>query len=697
MELCSLLRKLSYTWPDIAAVEDGRESVSYSALFERVDTVSHALVTLGCRRGSKLAFIGQSGLRFAELLLASSQLGAELIPLPDAGAGAPGEAGFVFIGRGTEGKPPDLIGDVKVISEENAAGTISYGKLLRRRGSFRPERAARGDDILLSFPGGGRYSSADIAQYVEACRGERPCRALLDLPPACLSFVKELCLVLVCGGTAVLTEGFRAKDWIYALADRHIDRVFLTQTMAGAVVRDAHYLHGDFSALRTIRCGLTLFEKDTLSGMRRLFPGECMIEKEYGFPKPVTRLSVTLEQAAEKTADGYVLIGSVGKPLPGLTAAAFDGDARLPSGRTGDIRVRGACGQWKSLGERGKVSREGYVFLSRDRAQADIAPDESRATTPLEELADISAASDGDELCRRAAGIVIRVLGAAAVGISACRFEVLPAVTAAAIAEQAENHAQEIPMPEGYFVAGKGFLKKEAVSLHPVCYPLRSVEGRLFGGLFVCGGDTRNVRLVQKMLTRLLEAHESLRLARLQCELFRQTAQLSSEGIGISRIEPHPSLLFVNDIASEQINNARSERAFGKKLEQVQTDNMNELSKPGCDSSSRSFYTHVGGRKIWVNYRAEKLELEGESFAVCFSNTQDNHSSTRHLENILTNREIEVVALLGRGASNKDIARALGISENTVKYHLSRIYEKMEVSGRTELLGSTYMRAAKKR
>ena len=43
------------------------------------------------------------------------------------------------------------------------------------------------------------------------------------------------------------------------------------------------------------------------------------------------------------------------------------------------------------------------------------------------------------ELCRRAAEIISRALGASAVGVSACRFEVIPAVTAAAIAEQAEK------------------------------------------------------------------------------------------------------------------------------------------------------------------------------------------------------------------------------------------------------------------
>ena len=230
-----------------------------------------------------------------------------------------------------------------------------------------------------------------------------------------------------------------------------------------------------------------------------------------------------------------------------------------------------------------------------------------------------------------------------------------------------------------------------------MCCPLRSSEGKLFGGLFVLGGRRDDLGLIRKILTRLLEAHESIRAARMQCELFRQAAQLSGEGVGISRVEEHPALLFANDIASEQINIARQESTYGKKLERVQTENMRTLMEPGRYSSSRSFYTRAGERKLWVNYRAEKISVGGESFAVCFSNTQDNRSSTRHLESILTPREIEIVDLLSRGASNKDMALALGVSGNTVKYHLARIYEKMEVSSRTELLSGIYMKAYRNR
>lgn len=50
----------------------------------------------------------------------------------------------------------------------------------------------------------------------------------------------------------------------------------------------------------------------------------------------------------------------------------------------------------------------------------------------------------------------------------------------------------------------------------------------------------------------------------------------------------------------------------------------------------------------------------------------------------LTQKEVEVLALLAEGGSNSDIAKALFVSTSTVKTHLVHIYQKLEVARRTE-------------
>lgn len=52
----------------------------------------------------------------------------------------------------------------------------------------------------------------------------------------------------------------------------------------------------------------------------------------------------------------------------------------------------------------------------------------------------------------------------------------------------------------------------------------------------------------------------------------------------------------------------------------------------------------------------------------------------------LSQREHAVLRQLAEGLSNKEIARALSVSENTVKTHLANLYAKLGVSRRTEAL-----------
>lgn len=55
-------------------------------------------------------------------------------------------------------------------------------------------------------------------------------------------------------------------------------------------------------------------------------------------------------------------------------------------------------------------------------------------------------------------------------------------------------------------------------------------------------------------------------------------------------------------------------------------------------------------------------------------------------DSLLTPREEQVVALVAEGLGNRQIARELNLSENTVKKYLFRIFEKLGISSRVELV-----------
>jgi DNA-binding CsgD family transcriptional regulator len=51
---------------------------------------------------------------------------------------------------------------------------------------------------------------------------------------------------------------------------------------------------------------------------------------------------------------------------------------------------------------------------------------------------------------------------------------------------------------------------------------------------------------------------------------------------------------------------------------------------------------------------------------------------------VLTKREREILQLVAEGHSNSQLARMLWVTEQTVKFHLSNIYRKLDVANRTE-------------
>jgi len=60
--------------------------------------------------------------------------------------------------------------------------------------------------------------------------------------------------------------------------------------------------------------------------------------------------------------------------------------------------------------------------------------------------------------------------------------------------------------------------------------------------------------------------------------------------------------------------------------------------------------------------------------------------------NTLTDREESVLALVAEGKSNSQIGAALGLSENTIKFHLKNLYSKLGVTNRTEAAAKFHQR-----
>jgi DNA-binding NarL/FixJ family response regulator len=84
--------------------------------------------------------------------------------------------------------------------------------------------------------------------------------------------------------------------------------------------------------------------------------------------------------------------------------------------------------------------------------------------------------------------------------------------------------------------------------------------------------------------------------------------------------------------------------------------------------------------QVWANSQQLQYLLEALSAAIPSRITDVKG------KNLLTKREEEIVSLVADGLKNREIAEHLKLSEHTVKNHLFRIFERLGISSRAELI-----------
>jgi DNA-binding NarL/FixJ family response regulator len=88
---------------------------------------------------------------------------------------------------------------------------------------------------------------------------------------------------------------------------------------------------------------------------------------------------------------------------------------------------------------------------------------------------------------------------------------------------------------------------------------------------------------------------------------------------------------------------------------------------------------------------ADQIEIALQAAAMglgVFSPHQLDVQATPRISTALTARETEVLRMIAEGLANKEIAWRLGISEHTVKFHVSSLLGKLGAGSRTEAIGA---------
>lgn len=112
----------------------------------------------------------------------------------------------------------------------------------------------------------------------------------------------------------------------------------------------------------------------------------------------------------------------------------------------------------------------------------------------------------------------------------------------------------------------------------------------------------------------------------------------------------------------------------------------NDLLLRGLKAGARGYLLKDTDRQTLINTiqaaaRGETL-LKPEILQQALSYQSERPGLEKELENPLSERELEVLQMVAEGARNKEIAYKLGITERTVKAHLSHIFQKLNVDAR---------------
>jgi DNA-binding NarL/FixJ family response regulator len=135
-----------------------------------------------------------------------------------------------------------------------------------------------------------------------------------------------------------------------------------------------------------------------------------------------------------------------------------------------------------------------------------------------------------------------------------------------------------------------------------------------------------------------------------------------------TRWESTPVIMLTTFDHANYVRRALAEGAAGYLLKDATPDDLQQAIKVALSG---------GGNVLSPRVIQNLFESMDE-------NASDESKSHRRPASSLTQRETDILALLAEGRSNRDISRALYLSEKTVKAHLAAIFRKLGVTNRTQ-------------
>ena len=174
---------------------------------------------------------------------------------------------------------------------------------------------------------------------------------------------------------------------------------------------------------------------------------------------------------------------------------------------------------------------------------------------------------------------------------------------------------------------------------------------------------------------------------------------------GIEAVEKaadfHPEVILM-DLRMPEMNGVEAMRAIGERDSDIRfivltTYDTDEYIFDAIEAGAKGYLLKDASREDLFNgiravYKGQSLIEPRVATRVLDRMAQLSRQAREPVQGTLSDREIEVLQLMAKGAANKQIAGSLLISESTVKTHVANIFSKLDVNHRTEAVTNALQR-----
>ncbi len=396
LRVADVVREHAQERGDHIAVRHDEAALTYAGLDDRSNRLANALLALGAREGSRVAYLGRTAPEVIELLFAAAKVGAVLVPLnwrlaPPELAALVNDAGAPVL----VAAPPYL--DVAAeLAQSRGAHVVTVGAeyedILAAHEPVDPGRRGETHDVIVQMytsgttgvPKGVLTTQRNLAAAAETSPHwyfDASSVSLTPLPMFHIGGIGWAFLGLWNGATTILVSEFVPVGVLDTLERHRVTNAVFVPTMLKLLTDVPGAVGRDYSSLRSIAYGASPITTPVLKAALRTF--RCSFFGVYGLTESTGGVVHLGPQDHDPDGPRAYLLRSAGKPLPWVDVRVVDPDSGVDvqPHEVGEVWVRAPnvmagyfnrpeetaaalVDGWLRTGDGGYLDTEGYLFLT---------------------------------------------------------------------------------------------------------------------------------------------------------------------------------------------------------------------------------------------------------------------------------------------------------------------------------------------